>query len=212
MKTRHLKGPVVALACAALLGCSGVPVHMGLKKGERLPAGHSRDISSGACGFQVIFAYFPLGFAINGRLARAYAGLEREAAGDPITDVQMSEEWHYAFVGTSYCTKLRARAIHPTEELAPVPPPSPPAAMPAPAPGIFEKGAAATLKAGGTLRTRPRPVGDPVDIDAAATVQLGLHLRNEDGSWWYVSGDGKSGWVLEGDLEAAAPATLPPQQ
>jgi hypothetical protein len=235
VSARRLETLAVAFTCAALLGCSGVPVHMGLKKGERLPAGRSRDIASGACGFQVVFAYFPLGFALNGRLARAYEGLERQADGDAITDVEISEEWHYAFVGTSYCTKLRARAIHPTANSAPAPvaapsipvpetapamqtgpvapPPapaiSPPPAAPAPVPpatpGTLEKGATARLKPGGMVRTRPRPEGDPVDLDPAPAVTLGLRLSNENGSWWYVSSGGKSGWVLESDLEPMAP-------
>jgi hypothetical protein len=49
---------------------------------------------------------------VNNRMLRAYSALEAQAGGDFITDVQIQERWTYLFVGTNYCTALRAKAIH----------------------------------------------------------------------------------------------------
>lgn len=73
-------------------------------------SGAERTITAEACGFQFLL-FFPL--EINTRAQRAYQALEAEAAGDFITDVQVRERWTYGFVGTQYCTALRAKAIRP---------------------------------------------------------------------------------------------------
>lgn len=70
-------------------------------------------------------------------------------------------------------------------------------------PGVpLAKGGAATLKAGAKVLTRARPEGAPVAIAPGSVVRLGPNLRNDGGSWWYVSAEGKSGWVHEADLAA----------
>jgi len=74
-----------------------------------VPTGESRTITAEACGFQLLL-FIPI--AINGRLESAYGMLEAKAGGDFITDVEVQERWTYGFVGTSYCTELRAKAIH----------------------------------------------------------------------------------------------------
>jgi hypothetical protein len=95
-----------------------------------------------------------------------------------------------------------ARAPAPVAAPAAVPPV--PAVAPASAsPGApLAKGGSATLKAGARVLTRPRPEGAPVAMAPGSVVRLGPNLRNDGGSWWYVSAEGKSGWVRETDLAA----------
>jgi hypothetical protein len=97
-----------ALALGVLSACSGIPVALGSHQDGPPPAGAARQINAESCGFQ-LFSFIPIG--VNGRAAQAYADLEVAAAGDFITDVKVQETWTYAFVGTSYCTKLQAKAI-----------------------------------------------------------------------------------------------------
>jgi hypothetical protein len=86
---------------------------------------------------------------------------------------------------------------------APTPPAPPAVTPPAPKPaGPLAKGGSAALKAGGTIRTRPLPVGAPVAVPAGSVVRLGPNLKNADGSWWYVYAGDKAGWVLDTDLAA----------
>lgn len=89
---------------------------------------------------------------------------------------------------------------------APIPSAAPAAAPVTPAPATpgapLSKGGAATLKAGAKVLTRPRPEGVPVAIPPGSVVRLGPNLRNDGGSWWYVSAEGKSGWAREADLAA----------
>lgn len=101
----------IALAAATLTllaGCAGKPVMLGSPVSGKVPTGESRSISAEACGFQLLL-FIPI--AINGRLESAYSQLEAKAGGDFITDVEVQERWSYGFVGTSYCTELRAKAI-----------------------------------------------------------------------------------------------------
>jgi hypothetical protein len=100
---------VTALSLASLAACSGIPVAMGTHLDGQPPTGSERKISGEACGFQLL-SFIPI--AINGRAEQAYRDLEVAAAGDFIADVEVQETWTYALVGTSYCTKLRAKAIH----------------------------------------------------------------------------------------------------
>jgi hypothetical protein len=105
----HLrKLAAVLLASAILSGCAGVPTTVGSKVNASLPTGTAREISGTACGFQLLL-FIPIN--INDRLQKANAQLTAEAAGDFITDVQIQESWSYGFVGTSYCTTLKAQAI-----------------------------------------------------------------------------------------------------
>jgi hypothetical protein len=99
---------------------------------------------------------------------------------------------------------VRATAPAPAASAPPVPAVAPSPVTPAPAASgaPLAKGGAATLKAGARVLTRPRPEGTPVVIAPGSVVKLGPNLRNDGGSWWYVSAEGKSGWVREADLAA----------
>lgn len=100
---------VTATTLALLAGCAGKPVQLGSRVAGTVPTGETREISAEACGFQ-LFLFIPI--AVNGRLESAYSMLEAKAGGDFITDVEVQERWTYGLVGTSYCTELRAKAIH----------------------------------------------------------------------------------------------------
>ena len=109
MKTLTLRLALAATTLALLAGCAGRPVMLGTPVTGKVPTGESRTITAEACGFQLLL-FIPI--AINGRLESAYGMLEAKAGGDFITDVEVQERWTYGFVGTSYCTELRAKAIH----------------------------------------------------------------------------------------------------
>lgn len=98
----------IALAGVLLTACAGKPVQLGNRVTGPVPLGESRLITGEACGFQ-LFLFIPI--AINSRLESAYTQLEAKAAGDYITDVEVQESWTYGYLGTLYCTELRARAI-----------------------------------------------------------------------------------------------------
>jgi hypothetical protein len=99
---------LLATTLALLAGCAGTPVQLGSRVSGAVPTGESRMISAEACGFQLLLL---IPIAVNGRLEAAYSALEAKAGGDFITDVEVQERWAYGFVGTSYCTELRAKAI-----------------------------------------------------------------------------------------------------
>ena len=100
---------LLAVAVAGLLaGCAGIPAAVGTRVNGPPPAGTEREITGGACGFQ-LFLFIPIN--VNNRLERANQQLELAAGGDFITEVQIQERWIYAFVGTVYCTDLQAKAI-----------------------------------------------------------------------------------------------------
>lgn len=102
----------VASAVAALLAaCEGIPVQLGSPVEGPPPTGQSRELTARSCGFQLLYV---IPIAINERLERAYAGIRRQAQDDYITDVRVTEEWTYAFVGTVYCTTIDAKAIRRT--------------------------------------------------------------------------------------------------
>lgn len=96
------------VTAALLAACAGTPVSLGTHVNGPLPTGAERTIEAEACGFQLLL-FIPI--AINSRAERAYQELEAQAGGDFITDVQVQERWVYAFVGTKYCTALRAKAV-----------------------------------------------------------------------------------------------------
>jgi hypothetical protein len=100
----------IITVAAAIAGCAGAPVQLGTRTSTPVPKGSSRDISAEACGTQLLL-FIPI--RTNSRMLRAYRALEEQAGGDYITDVQVQERWTYIFVGTNYCTALRAKAIHP---------------------------------------------------------------------------------------------------
>lgn len=96
------------LAATLLTACAGTPVSLGTRINGSIPAGAQRTIEAEACGFQLLL-FIPI--SINSRAERAYQELEAKAEGDFITDVQVKERWSYGFVGTRYCTALRAKAV-----------------------------------------------------------------------------------------------------
>ena len=97
-----------ALLAATLAGCAGIPTPVGSKVAGNIPVGNAREVSGSACGFQLLL-FIPIN--INDRLQRANNELNAAAAGDFVTDVQIQESWSYAFVGTTHCTTLKAKAI-----------------------------------------------------------------------------------------------------
>ena len=98
----------MAAAILAISGCAGTPVALGSKVSGGIPVGEERVITGMGCGFQLLL-FIPI--AVNGRMAQAYSELEAKAGGDFITDVSVEETWGYGFVGTTYCTVLKAKAI-----------------------------------------------------------------------------------------------------
>jgi len=102
----------IALAVAVLLAaCEGNPVRLGSPVEGPPPTGQSREVTAQSCGFQLLY-FIPI--AINTRVERAYAGIQRQVLGEYVTDVRVTEQWTYAFVGTIYCTTIDARAIRQT--------------------------------------------------------------------------------------------------
>lgn len=89
-----------------------------------------------------------------------------------------------------------ASAPAPATPVKPTPPPPPP--------GVIAAGAQARLRA--AARTRSLPDAPPAKgLEAGATVTLKVPLKKDTGKWWYVTGPGASGWVLESELELVAP-------
>ena len=107
MKTIQ-KRLVIIAAALLMAACAGTPVSLGTRVSGPIPTGQERIITAEACGFQ-LFLFIPIG--VNDRMERAYWSLQEQAAGDFITDVQVQESWGWRFVGTSYCTGLRAKAV-----------------------------------------------------------------------------------------------------
>ena len=107
MKAMQKRLAIIA-AATLLAACAGTPVSLGTRASGPMPTGAERAITAKACGFQLLLL---IPIAINSRAERAYRQLEAQAGGDFITDVQVQESWGWRFVGTSYCTTLRAKAI-----------------------------------------------------------------------------------------------------
>ena len=108
MKIINAPSTVILAAALLLSACAGAPVALGTRVNGPTPTGVQRTIEAKACGFQLLI-FIPIG--INTRAERAYQELEAKAEGDFITDVQVQEKWTYGFVGTQYCTVLRAMAV-----------------------------------------------------------------------------------------------------
>ena len=102
---------ILGVATVLLSACAGTPVALGTRTAGPVPTGTERVITAEECGFQLLLL---IPIRINERMKRAYESLEEQAGGDFITDVQVQERWGWWFVGTSYCTALRAKAIRPT--------------------------------------------------------------------------------------------------
>jgi hypothetical protein len=104
------------LACS-LVGCAGTKINIESYVPPNIDRTRGKTVEGSGSGLQ-LFWLIPC--AINGRHARAYEELKRNAGDAYITDVKISEAWWYAFVGTIYATKLEATAYPKTAVLGPV--------------------------------------------------------------------------------------------
>ncbi len=107
MSARRIRAMVTALAlAAAVCACQGTPVRFQTSEAAGRPT-LPLLLQAKACGFQLLL-FIPI--AVNDRQARAYQAVQAQAFGRPLVDVQIKEEWTYAFVGTQYCTTVMAKA------------------------------------------------------------------------------------------------------
>lgn len=198
--SRGIKLFIVALA-ALCSACAGTSVPLGSR--GPVPSGAARTIEAEACGFQLLLL---IPIKVNGRAARAYRELEEKAAGDFITNVQVRERWIYGFIGTTYCTALRATAIRVGGQAvgaayrpaAVTAAPATSVAMPpreTPAPVAASTGEA--LSTATALKAQPRSASQTIVIVPAGTAVSPTHrIRNGDGDWMYVRYGNDSGWML----------------
>jgi hypothetical protein len=108
MKTMALiRWGVLLVFLVVIANCTGVPVNFIAMPEQPHDVTRGRTIEARACGFQLLLV---IPISINDRAARAYTELLEAAGGDYVTDIKVNEEWTYAFVGTSYCTEMRATA------------------------------------------------------------------------------------------------------
>ena len=96
-----------AFATSSLLGCVGVPVHLGTAENVQYDATKGRALSARGCGF-MLGGYIPI--RVNSRQARAYSLLVSRARGDYVADIAAQESWTYYVAGSLYCTHLTATA------------------------------------------------------------------------------------------------------
>lgn len=107
-KTLTIMQVAILILFAACAGCVGSPVTFKSLTDVSYDATKGRMVSGSACGFQFLF-FIPI--KINDRYGRAYAELLNDAGpGYYVTDINVSERWKYGFVGTAYCTDLKATA------------------------------------------------------------------------------------------------------
>ena len=100
---------LLPLVAVTLLGaCAGAPVALGTRTLPPLEVVSTRVVTAKACGFQLLL-FIPIN--VNDRMERAYQLISAQAGADYITDVQIEESWTYGFVGTAYCTTLKAKAL-----------------------------------------------------------------------------------------------------
>lgn len=91
----------------SLCGCAGSPVTLKSFPAKDIVQTGSRPISAEACGFQLLLL---IPISINSRLERAFKELQEKAGNDSMANLSIEEYWRYAFVGTTYCTRLDAIA------------------------------------------------------------------------------------------------------
>lgn len=102
---------LLAVACLTLSGCAGSPVALKSFPANDIVQTSNRTISAEACGFQLLLL---IPISINSRLERAFKELQEKAGHDQIANLSIEEYWRYAFVGTTYCTRLEAIAYQKT--------------------------------------------------------------------------------------------------
>jgi len=88
-------------------GCLGTKVKFEDIPLEKADMTRGRTIESSATGFQLL-CLIPI--SINDRLSEAYWRLKRSAGSDYLTDIQISESWAWAYIGTIHKTRLIAQA------------------------------------------------------------------------------------------------------
>lgn len=108
MKTLMQKRLTIIAAALMLGACAGAPVAVGTRFGQPVASGEAHTIEARACGFQLLL-FIPIN--INDRMERAYTSLQTKAEGGAITNVEAQDSWGWRFVGTEYCTTLRAKTV-----------------------------------------------------------------------------------------------------
>jgi hypothetical protein len=99
---------ILLILCVASAGCVGTPVTFKSPANIKYDTMKGRTVTGSSCGFQLLL-FIPIN--INGRQRQAYSDLLANAGPEYyVTDIQVSERWAYAFVGTVYCTDLQATA------------------------------------------------------------------------------------------------------
>ncbi len=98
---------LVSLLSLSVAACVSGPATFKTPLPGSYDASRGREISTGACGFQLLLV---IPIAINSRFERAYHALNRLAGDNVLTNVRLQEKWTYAFIGTVYCTNLEATA------------------------------------------------------------------------------------------------------
>lgn len=112
MKLTVTKTLLFIVAVSMLMGgCAGNPVTLKSFPVKDVSLESARPISAEACGFQLLLL---IPISINSRLERAYSELAEKAGRDSIANLSVEEYWRYAFVGTTYCTRLEAVAYKKT--------------------------------------------------------------------------------------------------
>lgn len=98
---------ILSVATLFIYGCSGSPISVKSVVAKDVDLSSSRQISAEGCGFQLLL-FIPI--KINSRLERAFEEINQRAGNDLIANLSIEETWTYGFVGTMYCTTLRATA------------------------------------------------------------------------------------------------------
>ena len=111
------KAATAALLACFLAGCAGTKVNIDSYVPQNVDRTGGKTVKGSASGFQ-LFWLIPI--SINGRQARAYEELKRNAGNAYITDVKIMEGWRYAFVGTVYVTDFEATAYPKDAAMGPV--------------------------------------------------------------------------------------------
>lgn len=107
MKIIRITRGILLVLLITFTGCMGTPVKFNTMPEQPYDATRGREVRGGSCGFQLL-TFIPI--MINDRAQRAYDRLVAAAGGDYVTDIKVNERWSYAFVGTVYCTEMKATA------------------------------------------------------------------------------------------------------
>jgi hypothetical protein len=103
-----IQSMLVALAAILLAGCSGNPVALGnVTSTNQIDRTKGEHLTASASGFQLLL-FIPI--AVNRRQLNAYESLQEMAGDRALTDIQITESWTYALVGTIHTTTIDAMA------------------------------------------------------------------------------------------------------